>query len=230
MLFAAFFMGLVGSLHCAVMCGPLVMAVPVVGQSRMQIVASRMVYHLGRIALYTILGALFGLIGKSLLLAGFQQWLSIFVGVAMLAFLVLGAVGMKSPMWKTSIWLKSLFENFIHRRSYLALFVLGAANGLLPCGLVYMAGTASIAAGGPLHSALYMICFGLGTLPMLLGMAFSSVSLMKLLAGLRFKAAIPIAVTLVAFSLILRGMGLGIPYLSPAAADGAMECAACINK
>jgi sulfite exporter TauE/SafE len=230
MLFTAFFMGLVGSLHCAIMCGPLTLAVPVTGQSRGAILRSRLVYHLGRLIAYILLGALFGLLGKSLLLAGFQQWLSITAGLAMLGFLLLGWAGLKSPMWKSSAWLKAVFRKFIQRRSYLALLILGAANGLLPCGLVYMAATASAAWGSVLQSMFYMVLFGLGTLPMMLGIAFCGVGFTRIFSSPRFRPAIPAAACLVAFALILRGMGLGIPYLSPSASGGKIECASCLKK
>jgi sulfite exporter TauE/SafE len=64
MLLAAFIMGFVGSLHCAAMCGPLVLAMPVVGPGRAAILTSRVIYNSGRIATSSILGVIFGLIGK----------------------------------------------------------------------------------------------------------------------------------------------------------------------
>lgn len=227
MLFASFCMGLVGSLHCALMCGPLALALPVVGQTRSSFVASRLVYNFARITVYSVLGLCFGLIGKSLALAGFQQWLSIAAGVSMIAFLLLGLNGVKNPFWKSSLWIRSVFRDFIKRRSYLALFILGVANGLLPCGLVYMAGTASAASGEILQSALCMFTFGLGTLPVMLGMTLSGKSFTRLIQGLRLKPIAPMAVAVVGVALILRGMDLGIPYLSPTVSHGAVACPAC---
>lgn len=229
MIIAAFLMGLIGSLHCAVMCGPLALAVPVVEQTRPSFIASRLVYNFGRITVYAILGLIFGAIGKSIVLSGFQQWLSIVAGATMLGFLLLELNGTKTPLWKTSIWIKSIFSTFLKRRSYLAAFILGLANGLLPCGLVYMAGTASIAAGAPFKAAGYMIVFGLGTVPVMLGITLSGTRFVRLVQGVKFKPAVPIVISLVALSLILRGMSLGIPCLSPGISNAALTCPACLH-
>ena len=227
MLLAAFIMGFVGSLHCAAMCGPLVLAMPVVGTTKNQIAASRLVYNIGRLASYSVLGLIFGCIGKSLLLVGFQQGLSITAGIVMLVFLLLGRKGANIAAWRAAVWIKSTFRTFLQRRTYRAVFTLGTANGLLPCGLVYLAGTASAASGGVTNAALYMLVFGLGTLPMMFGIGLFGPSLMKLLQRFRLKPLVPIAVSLVALSLILRGLALGIPYLSPALSNGGITCAAC---
>jgi hypothetical protein len=176
---------------------------PVVGTTRASFFASRMIYHLGRIATYGLIGLLFGAIGQSIVFAGFQRWLSISVGVLML-FTLLFAVRVKAGLTRIPIALKSLFSQLLHRRSYSTILALGATNGLLPCGLVYMAATASIATGSSISAMLYMALFGLGTLPMLLVIS---------IIGARFPAArigvaqklVPIAVASVAILLIVRG-------------------------
>jgi sulfite exporter TauE/SafE len=229
MIIAAFLMGLIGSLHCAVMCGPLALAVPVVAQTRASLIASRLFYNLGRITVYGILGLLFGAIGKSIVLSGLQQWLSIIAGLVMLVFLILEFKGMKMSLWKSSVWIKSIFRNFLKHRSYLAVFILGLANGLLTCGLVYLAGTASIAAGAPFKAAGYMIFFGLGTFPVMLGITLFGTRFVPLVQRMNFKPAIPIFVSLVALSLILRGMSLGIPYFSPRISNTTFTCPACLR-
>ena len=229
MLFTAFMLGFVGSLHCAAMCGPLVLAMPVVGNTRLQLLASRLVYNLGRIATYSLLGLLFGLIGKSLLLAGFQQWLSITAGVAILAFLVFQRKGFNGG-WRAAIWIKATFRNLLQKRTFPAILLLGAANGFLPCGLVYIAGTASAATGRLTEAALYMFVFGLGTLPMMLGMSLFRGVFARHLQRLQLRRLVPVAVSLVALSLILRGLALGIPYLSPAVANGSVVCSACVQR
>lgn len=227
MLLAAFIMGFVGSLHCAAMCGPLVLAMPVVGNNKIQILASRIVYNIGRVTAYSILGVIFGFIGKSLLLAGFQRWLSIIAGSVMLILLVLGRKSAKNAAWRAAGWVKSTVRAFLRHRTYPAVFALGGANGLLPCGLVYLAGTASAASGEATSAALYMLVFGLGTIPMMLGIGLLGPSLIKQLQRFRLKPLVPIAVSLVALSLILRGLALGIPYLSPANGNGGITCPAC---
>ena len=229
MFLAAFILGFLGSLHCAAMCGPLALAIPVVDTAKSAILASRLTYNLGRTLTYGALGLIFGAIGKSLLLAGFQQWLSITAGIAMLTFLIFGHKRATAGAWRSSAWIKNLFRLFLQRRSYIAILILGAANGLLPCGLVYMAGTASAATGDILQSALYMIVFGLGTIPMMLGMTLFSRPLAAFLQRFRLKPLVPIAVSVVALSLILRGLALGIPYVSPAVSNGDVKCAACVR-
>src|SRR3974390_1678418 len=85
---AAFVLGLVGSLHCAGMCGPLALALPAVGKTTPGYLSGRLAYNLGRIITYCALGLVFGLVGKTLLLAGIQRWVSISLGVALLAGLL----------------------------------------------------------------------------------------------------------------------------------------------
>jgi sulfite exporter TauE/SafE len=229
MLLAAFIMGFVGSLHCAAMCGPLVLAMPVVGPGRAAILTSRVIYNSGRIATYSILGVIFGLLGKSLVLAGFQQWLSITAGVTMLAFVFLGHKRFTSSGWRAASWIKATFRTFLHRRTYPAIFALGGANGLLPCGLVYLAGTASAASGDVTNASSYMFVFGLGTLPMMLGIGVCGPAMMKYLQRFRLQPLLPAAVSLVALLLILRGLALGIPYISPEVWNGVIACPSCVR-
>ena len=86
----AFFLGLAGSLHCAGMCGPLAMAVPVLGRNRWAVLASRLIYNLGRVVTYALLGLVFGLIGQTFALAGFQRWVSLVTGALILIGLFFG--------------------------------------------------------------------------------------------------------------------------------------------
>ena len=112
------------------------------------------------------------------------------------------------------IRLKSMFGQLLQQRTVVSQFGLGAINGLLPCGLVYIAAAGAAATGQPIEGAIHMAAFGAGTLPVLLGigMAGRSLSFMP-----RFRRLIPVTVGMVAVLLILRGLALGIPYLSPAA-------------
>jgi sulfite exporter TauE/SafE len=171
----------------------------------------------------------FGLVGKSLLLAGFQRWLSIGAGVVMLILLITSRKGANHAGWRAAALIKTTFRSFLQKRSYGAVFALGAANGLLPCGLVYLAGTAAAAAGEPAGASIYMIVFGFGTFPMMLGLGIFGPAMAKALQRFRLGVLVPVAVSLVALSLILRGLALGIPYLSPSVADGHVECSACAD-
>ncbi len=92
-------------------------------------------------------------------------------------------------------------------------------NGLLPCGLVYVALAGAVSTSSLSNAILYMALFGLGTLPTMLAISLSG-KLFPIAFRLRLRAAIPIGVCLVAGLLILRGMALGIPYVSPALISG----------
>jgi sulfite exporter TauE/SafE len=212
---AAFFVGLVGSLHCAGMCGPLALALPRAGKSRGAYVVGRCAYNCGRVIAYCALGLVFGLIGKSLFMAGVQRWVSIGLGALLLA----GLFGAKRfASWNPALFwvsrLKSSMAGLLQRRSISALALLGILNGFLPCGLVYVACAGAVATGGLLSGVAYMALFGLGTIPLMLVLSLSG-SAVPISVRLKFRKAIPVAVALLAGLLILRGMELGIPYVSP---------------
>src|ERR1051325_380417 len=199
----ALLLGLAGSLHCAGMCGPLVLMTPVVGKTRSSFIASRLIYHAGRLTTYSLLGLCFGLIGESIVVVGLQRWLSTAAGVLMLVA-VFAAMPVKARLTRIPIFVKSLFSKFLQKRSFSSVFALGATNGLLPCGLVYMTATASTAVGSLSASILYMLLFGLGTLPVLLAISFAGKHLNDSRKTLLQKLA-PLAVALVAILLIVRG-------------------------
>lgn len=220
----AFVLGLLGSLHCAAMCGPLMLALPVPPGGSARFIAGRLVYQLGRLATYGLLGMVAGFIGKSLFLAGFQRWLSIVLGVAVLAgFLISKRVALSAPVIRLVAKLKFAMSTQLQQRSFRSLALLGMLNGLLPCGLVYVALAGAVTQGGLLTGVGYMAVFGLGTLPMMLSLSISGKIFPPALRR-KLNGAIPFGVCLLAILLIVRGMALGIPYLSP---DLAAETAGC---
>ena len=222
----AFALGLLGSLHCAAMCGPLMLALPVPPGGPARFVAGRIVYQLGRVATYCLLGVVAGLVGKSLFVAGVQQWLSIALGVALLTgFLVSKRAVLSAPVVRVVSWLKVAMSAQLRRRSLRSLALLGLLNGLLPCGLVYVALAGAVARGSIRSGIGYMAVFGLGTLPMMLGINLSG-KLLPLAFRLWLRRAIPVGVCLLAGLLILRGLALGIPYVSPNLGSGAPNCCA----
>ena len=221
-------LGFVGSLHCAGMCGPLAIAVPVIGEGRRARVVSRLLYNSGRVITYVLLGLVAGALGRSFVLAGFQRWVSVVAGVAIIAGLLV------SLKWSADgligvgvVRLKRWFGRALQRRTHGANFTLGLLNGLLPCGLVYVAATAAIGTGHVANGALYMLAFGLGTLPMMLGLGLSFVSFNW--RG-RWRHLVPASVAVVGVLLILRGSGLGIPLLSPPPPESGQHCALCIEQ
>jgi sulfite exporter TauE/SafE len=200
------------------------MAVPNYGQTHAQALRGKLLYNTGRIATYGALGLLFGVVGQILSLTSLQRWLSIATGVALgAALLFSGLAALNSPSWRLVIWLKKAFGSLLRRRTRTSVFVLGALNGILPCGLVYVAAATALATGGIVTGGLYMIAFGLGTLPMMLGLglapwAFSWVPTRYA------RRLVPACVALIALLLVLRGLGLGIPFLSPSMDVAAHSC------
>jgi sulfite exporter TauE/SafE len=222
----AFMLGLLGSLHCAAMCGPLMLALPVSPGGPARFLTGRIVYQLGRIVTYCLLGIVAGLIGKSLFFAGFQRWLSIALGLAVLVgFLISKRVAVSAPVVRLVGKLKFAMSAQLKQRSLRSLGLLGLLNGLLPCGLVYVALAGAAAHGNVSSSINYMAVFGLGTLPTMLGISLSG-KLFPVAIRLKLRSAIPVGVCLLAAMLILRGMALGIPYLSPDLSSGSPSCCA----
>lgn len=210
---AAFFLGLAGSLHCAAMCGPLALAAPAGGHASL----SRLIYNAGRIAVYAALGAVFGFIGHTLAFAGWQRALSIGIGSIILAGMIFSMVTKRSwptPFTRALYRFKSLWARLFQRRTAGAIFLLGGLNGLLPCGLVYVAAAMAAASGQFLTGITVMIAFGLGTLPMLLGIGLVK-SIPSLSRRLQSNRIVACCVILAGVMLVLRGLSLGIPYLSP---------------
>ena len=224
----AFVLGLAGSLHCAAMCGPLALALPTAGRNGFSLVAGRCAYSIGRIATYCVLGLVFGLAGRTLALAGIQRWVSIALGLTLLAGLFASRrLALWRPVTGLVEQLKRVMAGLLRQRSLAALALLGVLNGLLPCGLVYVACAGATANGGIASGAGYMAAFGLGTAPLMLAISFSG-RLLPLRVRLRLRAAIPVSVFLLGLLLILRGMSLGIPYVSPDIAHG--KAADCCHK
>lgn len=218
MLFSAVLFGLISSLHCMGMCGPIAMMLPVDRSNEAKKVLQILLYHLGRITAYGSLGLVFGLLGKSFYLAGMQQQLSVLVGILMI-FIVLipEKVFMKynfsRPVFKVISKVKSALGNQFKKKSNSALFTIGLLNGFLPCGLVYVALFGALAMQGISLGVLYMVLYGLGTIPLMsLAVYFGSF----LSGNLRNKLqkVIPIVGVLMGILFILRGLGLS-NFISP---------------
>ena len=222
----AFLLGFLGSLHCAAMCGPLMLALPVAGGGVGRFVVGRLIYQFARITTYCLLGVAAGFVGQSVALAGLQRWVSIALGVAILAgFLISKKIVLAAPVVRWVGQLKQLMAAQLKQRNFRALGLLGILNGLLPCGLVYVALAGAVAGGTLTSGILYMAVFGLGTLPMMLSISLSG-RLFPVAWRMPLRRAIPMGVYLLAALLILRGLGLGIPYISPDLTSNAAGCCA----
>jgi len=216
-LLSALVMGAAGSLHCVGMCGPLALALPL-KENQWAKFAGTLLYNFGRAITYTILGIAFGLLGSSFKLFGMQQVLSIAMGVLIIIFLLLARLFVFKRadhfIQKWFLALRQKLGYFFKQKNYSSVFTIGLLNGLLPCGLVYMAAAAAITSASVWNSALFMLFFGLGTLPLMWSISFFG-SYFSINARVKLRKAYPYLMTLMACILIVRGLGLGIPYLSP---------------
>mgnify|MGYP002631782212 CR=1 FL=1 len=218
-IWTGFLIGFLGSFHCVGMCGPIALALPIGSNSNTQLVIGRILYNLGRSFTYALFGALFGLFGKGIELAGLQMYASIALGVSILLYYVIpskykGKLVLTKPFLVVNNFVKRGFTRLTKTGSPQALFIFGIINGFLPCGFVYVALAAAITTGGGLSGALYMFLFGLGTAPIMFATSlvgkFLSVKLKQ-----RMNKLIPVFAILLAVIFILRGLSLGIPFLSP---------------
>lgn len=210
-------MGLAGSLHCIGMCGPLALALPLNGTKGSNRFFSALAYNTGRIITYFSMGAILGWTGSRLVVVGYQQLFSIAAGTLILLLLFLGKnlppIGV-FPVFQARF--KKYIAGFLTRKnSALGLFIFGLLNGLLPCGMVYMAIASSLIIGGPLQSGIFMAAFGLGTVPLMLVLMITGHTL-SFSIRTAMKKAVPYFIGVVAILMILRGLNLGIPYVSPA--------------
>ncbi|WP_374507186.1 sulfite exporter TauE/SafE family protein [Flavobacterium sp.] len=220
MLYSAFIFGLISSLHCIGMCGPIAMMIPVDSTNPTKKATQIITYHLGRLVAYATIGLLFGLVGKGFFLAGIQQRLSIFIGVAMIITIltperVLANYNFSKPVYRLISKIKMALGKQFKNRSYQSLFTIGVLNGFLPCGMVYVALFGAIAMQNVSLGITYMLLFGLGTIPMMSSVTYLN-SFMTLSFRNKVQKAIPYVGVIIGVLFILRGLGLGIPYISPA--------------
>src|SRR3989344_2027322 len=215
----AFLLGLFGSLHCLGMCGPIALSLPVHKYGLLKKYGGIALYNLGRISSYALIGLLFGTIGTSFRLFGFQQYLSIAFGVLLLLYIVVSKskIAYRFTIVRFDFFfnrLKSKMKFFFQSKKFHALFAIGFLNGLLPCGMVYMSLAGALATGSSFQGMIFMILFGLGTVPMMFTIAQVG-DLISLNLRSKIVKIIPYSLALMSILLILRGLNLGIPYISP---------------
>ena len=211
--------GFVTSFHCAGMCGPIAIALPLHGNTKLEKAFGGVLYNLGRTFTYILLGAAFGMLGQGIGALGFQRWLSIITGILMISTAIFPSLfsfnlGTKKGGFSFLNYVKSGLKSLFSTKSYMSLVLIGFLNGFLPCGPLYSAIIISTSTGNMVDSMIFMAMFGLGTMPMLLGISilgnFLSISLRKRLSNF-----IPVVIVILGLLFILRGLNLGIPYLSP---------------
>lgn len=219
MLTSAIILGLLGSLHCIGMCGPIAFMLPVDRSNTFKKISQMGMYHFGRLLAYSIIGLAFGFVGKSLYLFGIQQQLSIAIGILMIALVllpqhILHKYSITKPIFTIISKIKSSLGKALQKKTADTFLTIGFLNGFLPCGLVYMAVLGAIATSNLIYSSLYMLLFGLGTIPLMT----TTICLGKFLntkVKQRIRKLVPIVVVVIGVLFIVRGLGLDIPYISP---------------
>lgn len=228
MLWTAFLLGLAGSLHCVAMCGPLMLALPLDGRTRLRVLGQSLLYQAGRIGTYGVLGLLFGMLGKGIALAGFQQGLSVVAGGLMLvaAFFTvkwerfaLALPGMQA----LTRWVQRRIGTLLRQHPNGAALGVGLLNGLIPCGLVYAAIAGAISMTNGWGGAIFMLLFGAGTLPLLLALMLTGQRFSPVWRS-RFKLIQPVLLALAGFLLISRGMHLDLSLFESAVPKALPDC------
>lgn len=219
MLLSALILGLMGSLHCVGMCGPIAFMLPVDRSNNYKKLGQIFIYHFGRLMAYGLIGLVFGMLGKGLYVFGMQQKLSIGIGVLMILAVLIpyktfSRYNLSKPIYKIISKFKNRLGKELKKKSPDTFLTIGFLNGFLPCGLVYMALFGAIAMGNAAQGSLYMILFGLGTIP-LMTTAIYFTGFLKGSMRRQIQRFIPVFVVVIGVLFIIRGMGLGIPYLSP---------------
>lgn len=219
MLYSALILGVISSLHCIGMCGPIAMMLPVDHKNPSKKTLQILLYHTGRLTAYGSLGLLFGLLGRGFYLAGLQQQASIIAGVIMISIVLLpekefAKYNFSKPVYKIISTIKASLGSQFTKRSYKALFITGLLNGFLPCGLVYAALFGAIAMQNVPLSILYMFLYGMGTIPLMSAVIYTSAFISNPLRNSIAKV-VPYAAIFIGMLFIVRGLGLGIPYVSP---------------
>lgn len=174
------FMGSFG--HCIGMCGGIVIAYSSIGlekeRGRTAQVISHLLYSLGRVTTYSVLGAIFGILGGVVvfnnttngilwIVAGFAMMIA---GVSL--FGKMHVVKFFETSFSSSKWYQTTFKNLLNSDSLFGYYLLGMLNGLLPCGFVYFFAITAASTASPVYGALVMFIFGLSTIPALFSLGF----------------------------------------------------------
>ncbi|HEY8401472.1 MAG TPA: sulfite exporter TauE/SafE family protein [Cytophagaceae bacterium] len=218
-IFIPLILGFIGSLHCLGMCGPIALALPVQNRSMLGISVSALLYNGGRVISYSLLGLIAGLAGSVFFFVGAGQYLAIAAGVvivitALLPFAGKNIISVIPFLGKLHKYLVQNVKPYFLKKNYSSLFITGLVNGFLPCGLLYSALIGAVATGSVVKAMSFMALFGLATLPAM----FILILVKSKVAGMfrnKLMRFVPVAVMVVGILIMLRGLNLGIPYVSP---------------
>lgn len=226
----ALLMGMAGSLHCVGMCGPIAMALPASQQQGLARFGGSLMYNAGRISTYAIFGGIFGFLGRGFAWFAWQQRISVLLGVVILVFLLFPLLfpgkSLHPLISKAMYGVRSQLAKHLAKPSVAAQYTTGLLNGLLPCGLVYMALTGAAITGDPLQGMIFMALFGLGTLPAMAMTTFFG-QWLKQPVRVQIRKFYPAIMGVMAILLILRGLNLGIPFISPKLQTGSSATVEC---
>lgn len=219
LIISALGLGFASGFHCIGMCGPIALSMGLTKNQKTNFYLQNITYQFGRILTYSVLGSVLGIIGQSFELAGFQNYLTIAVGILLIIMAVSSFGGKdfaaKIPfVSKILLKIKMNLGKILQKPDYKSRFATGILNGFLPCGMVYMALTASLAAGGIWQSSLFMFLFGLGTFPFMFFVVLAG-NFITTAFRVKILKVIPVMMILLGGLFVLRGMELGIKYISP---------------
>lgn len=227
-MFTPLLLGLAGSLHCVGMCGPLMLALPLPDSARRAVVVQILLYQSGRILSYSALGVLFGLLGKGIAIAGFQQILSLFSGVFIIAMAIMAwrferLVTALPGFGAFTRAIQQQLGKMMRKHSTSGSIAVGMLNGLLPCGMVYAALAGAISTTNSVDGGIFMALFGIGTLPLLLTVNLAGRS-MGFKWRTKMKMVQPILLTLAGILLLQRGLHLDLSLFESAVPKAGYEC------
>lgn len=224
--------GFAGSLHCVGMCGPLMMTGLFQKGNQSFSLHRWALYHTGRIGIYAIWGLLFGLLGTSAKWFGWQQNISLSLGVGILLILLLSKLfpHLEGKIHNNFILqaIRKKLVPHIHSKIPVSSLLGGMLNGMLPCGLVYVALAGATAMQDVAAGGLFMVFFGIGNLPMLFAVMVLGQKFQLPLRAV-FSKWYPALIGMMAILLIMRGMNWGT-YLSPALIKGKVDTVHCASR
>ncbi len=224
-------MGLTGSLHCVGMCGPIMMFLPFHHFTGTRRVFAIGLYHFTRISVYACMAVVIFSF-RDAFNPRVQQYVSVGLGCILL---IAGLASFFSFSRKLKIQLpwtefvKKELSHFMGNPALSSIAISGMLNGLLPCGLVYMALSATLVLKAPFQAVFFMYCFGIGTLPALISIIIFKSRIAFFKNGY-YKKFTPIIVFSFGCVFLLRGLNLGIPYLSPKVEVSHGQVHSCCHK
>lgn len=219
MLYTALILGLVSSMHCIGMCGPIAMMLPVDRKNPALKTMQILLYHFGRIVTYVLIGGIFGIFGRGFYLAGFQQNLSIILGVLMILYVIIPqnwyqGINVKNPLLGLFTYLRSKLGAQFQKKSLRSFFTIGFLNGFLPCGMLYVALFGALSFENFFQSISYMALYGIGTIPLMTLVVYFSQVITPNVRN-KFQKLIPFVIVIFGILMVLRGLGLDISHISP---------------